>query len=59
MFLCTSMFSTFTNVNQFFLGTDVSHMRLDQIEFGAVNVNSILAGYEFGNWAIKASYNIS
>lgn len=34
-------------------------MTLDQIEFDAVNVNSILAGYEFENWAIEGGYHVS
>ena len=53
------MFSTLIYAKQFYFGTDFSHMQLDQIEFDSVNVNSILAGYEFENWAIEGSYNIS
>lgn len=42
----------------FYLGTDISHMKFDQIEFEAVNVKSILAGYTFENWSIEGSCNV-
>lgn len=58
-FVCTAMFSTGLTAAQFYIGTDFSHMTLDQVEFDAVNVNSIVAGYEFENWAIEGSYHVS
>lgn len=58
-FVCTSIFSTTLSANQFYIGIDFSHMTLDQVEFDAVNVNSILAGYEFENWAIEGGYHVS
>ncbi|MGX9416178.1 hypothetical protein ACWU4D_02385 [Vibrio sp. WJH972] len=54
-----SILSSFAHANQFYVGTDFSRMTLDQTEFNSVNVNNILAGYEFNHWAIEGSYNIS
>ena len=59
IFLFISTFSTVNYANQFYLGTDISHLKFDQIEFEAVNVKTILAGYTFKNWSIEGSYNIS
>lgn len=59
IFLFVSTLSTFTYANQFYIGTDFSRMELDQAEFDSVNVTSILAGYEFENWAVEGSYHIS
>lgn len=59
IFLLISTFSTVNYANQFYLGTDISYVTFDQVEFEAVNVNSILAGYTFENWSIEGSYNVS
>lgn len=58
-FACALIHSSFTHADQFYLGTDFSHMELDQSEFDSVNVNNILVGYEFNNWGVEGSYNIS
>ncbi|MGJ8691467.1 MAG: hypothetical protein ACSHW0_03215 [Thalassotalea sp.] len=53
------IFSTINHAEQFYIGTDISHMTLDQVEFDAVNVKSLLAGYTFEKWSIESSYNTS
>jgi hypothetical protein len=55
----TLLFSTISHSDQFYVGTDISHMEFDQVEFDATNVKSILAGYTFEKWAVEGSYNTS
>lgn len=58
-FIFALMFPTINHANQFYVGTDISHMTLDQKELDATNVKSVLAGYTFEKWSIEGSYNTS
>lgn len=59
IFLSSVIFSNISEAQQFYFGTDISHMTLDQPEFNSATVNNILMGYEFEQWSIEGSYNIS
>lgn len=53
------MLPAFVSAQNFYVGTDLSHMTLKQPEFDSVNVVSILAGYELNSWAVEGSVNLS
>ena len=45
--------------NQFYVGADIGRLSFDQKEFDSVGVSSFLLGYQFVNWSVDGSYNIS
>ena len=56
---CASLFSGVSAAGDWYLGSGLSQMKLAQVEFETTNVSSILAGYEFEDWSVEGSYNVS